>query len=119
MNKSIKTQMKAAFINQYGSHENLQVGTLDTPQINANQVLIKVAAAGVNPVDFHIRNGMLDGTDTHLLPLVLGWDLAGEVVQLGDDVNGLNLNDQVFAFSDISKQGTYSEYVAVDAELVR
>ena len=119
MNKSIKTQMKAAFINQYGSHENLQVGTLDTPQINANQVLIKVAAAAVNPVDFHIRNGMLDGTDTHQLPLVLGWDLAGEVVQLGDDVSGLNLNDQVFAFSDISKQGTYSEYVAVDAELVR
>lgn len=119
MNKSIKTQMKAAFINQYGSHENLQVSTLDTPQINADQVLIKVAAAGVNPVDFHIRNGMLDGTDTHQLPLVLGWDLAGEVVQIGNDVSGIKLSDQVFAFSDISKQGTYSEYVAVDAELVR
>ncbi|KZM44456.1 molecular chaperone GroES [Marinomonas sp. SBI22] len=111
--------MKAAFINQYGSHENLQVGTLDTPQINADQVLIKVAAAGVNPVDFHIRNGMLAGTDTHQLPLVLGWDLAGEVVQIGNDVSGINLNDQVFAFTDIGKQGTYSEYVAVDAELVR
>ncbi|WP_197477767.1 MULTISPECIES: NADP-dependent oxidoreductase [unclassified Marinomonas] len=119
MNESIKTQMKAAFINQYGSHENLQVGTLDTPQINADQVLIKVAAAGVNPVDFHIRNGMLAGTDTHQLPLVLGWDLAGEVVQIGNDVSGINLNDQVFAFTDIGKQGTYSEYVAVDAELVR
>ncbi|WP_438463665.1 NADP-dependent oxidoreductase [Marinomonas sp. PE14-40] len=119
MNKSIKTQMKAAFINQYGSHENLQVGTLDTPQINADQVLIKVAAAGVNPVDFHIRNGMLAGTGTHQLPLVLGWDLAGEVVQVGNDVSGITLNDQVFAFTDIGKQGTYSEYVAVDAELVR
>ncbi|KJZ14344.1 molecular chaperone GroES [Marinomonas sp. S3726] len=111
--------MKAAFINQYGSHENLQVGTLDTPQINADQVLIKVAAAGLNPVDFHIRNGMLAGTDTHQLPLVLGWDLAGEVAQIGNDVSGINLNDQVFAFTDIGKQGTYSEYVAVDAELVR
>ena len=113
-----KAQMKAVFIEQYGNAEKLILGELETPHIESNQVLIKVAAAGVNPVDFHIRNGMLEGTDTHQLPLVLGWDVAGEVVEMGDNVSDLKLNDQVFAFSDIGKQGTYAQYVAVDAPLV-
>lgn len=117
--QALKTnKMKAVFIKAYGSRENLILGELDKPQIKADQVLIKVASAGVNPVDFHIRNGMLAGTDTHNLPLVLGWDLAGEVVQLGNNVTEFKLGDLVFAFSDISKQGSYAEYVAVDAPLV-
>lgn len=114
----MKTKMKAAFIKHYGNAQNLIVEQLDIPQIEDNQVLIKVAAAGVNPVDFHIRNGMLDGTDTHTLPLILGWDLAGEIVQVGGKVNNFKAGDQVFAFSDIGKQGTYAEYAVVDAPLL-
>lgn len=116
--KAQSKMMKAAFINQYGNAQNLIVGELERPQIKSNQVLIKVAAAGVNPVDFHVRNGMLDGTDTHTLPLVLGWDLSGEIVQLGNDVTDFKLGDLIFAFSDIGEQGAYAQYIAVDASLV-
>lgn len=110
--------MKAAFIKQYGNAENLIVGELERPQITENQVLVRVAAAGINPVDFHIRNGMLADTDTHELPLVLGWDLAGEVTQIGKAVTDFKIGDKVFAFSDISKQGAYAQFIAVDANLV-
>ena len=110
--------MKAAFIKTYGDKEQLILGELDQPQINEDQVLVRVAAAGVNPVDFHIRNGMLKDTDTHTLPLVLGWDLAGEVVETGKNVHQFTLGDPVFAFSDIAKQGAYAQYIAVDANLV-
>jgi NADPH:quinone reductase-like Zn-dependent oxidoreductase len=118
MNSSNNNSMKAAFITQYGTKDTLILGELDKPQINDNQVLIKVAAAGVNPVDFHIRNGMLDGTDTHTLPLVLGWDLSGEIVQLGKDVIDFKQGDLIFAFSHIGEQGAYAQYIAVDASLV-
>ena len=53
------TEMKAAFINSYGSDTELTIGHLAIPQIKPDQVLIKVAAAGVNPVDFNVRNGMM------------------------------------------------------------
>ncbi len=118
MNTIKSNKMKAAFIEQYGNAQNLIIGELELPQIKDNQVLIKVAAAGVNPVDFHIRNGMLKDTDTHTLPLVLGWDISGEIAQTGKDVSGFEQGDQVFAFSDIAKQGSYAQYIAVDAELV-
>ncbi len=110
--------MKAAFITQYGNDEKITLGQLDKPNYGSTQVLIKVAAAGVNPVDFHVRNGMLQDSDTHTLPLVLGWDAAGTVAQTGEDVENLKVGDEIFVFSPISLQGTYAEYLAVDANLV-
>ncbi|NOI79534.1 NADP-dependent oxidoreductase [Vibrio tubiashii] len=110
--------MKAAFIKQYGEVSNLEVGQLEKPSIKANQVLIKVVASGVNPVDFHLRNGMMAQTDTHTLPLVLGWDCAGVVESIGAEVESFALGDKVLSFTPISGQGTNAEFVAVDADLV-
>jgi len=110
--------MKAAFIKQYGEVSNLEIGQLEKPSIKANQVLIKVVASGVNPVDFHLRNGMMAQTDTHTLPLVLGWDCAGVVESIGDEVESFALGDKVLSFTPISGQGTNAEFVAVDADLV-
>ncbi len=110
--------MKAAFITQYGNNEKITLGQLEKPSYGSTQVLIKVAAAGVNPVDFHVRNGMLQDSDTHTLPLVLGWDAAGTVAEIGEDVENLKVGDEIFVFSPISLQGTYAEYLAVDANLV-
>ena len=110
--------MKAAFITQYGNHEKITLGQLEKPSYGSTQVLIKVNAAGVNPVDFHVRNGMLQDSDTHTLPLVLGWDAAGTVAEIGEDVENLKVGDEIFVFSPISLQGTYAEYLAVDANLV-
>lgn len=110
--------MKAIYIKQYGDKEVLILGELPQPTIAPNQVLIKVAAAGVNPVDFHVRNGMFKDADMHTLPLVLGWDAAGKIDAIGNEVTHLSVGDNVYTFAPIGAQGTYAEYLAVDAEFV-
>jgi len=110
--------MKAAYIKQYGDVDNLIVGDVPKPSISSTQVLIKVKAAGVNPVDFHIRNGMLEDSGTHELPLVLGWDAAGIVSEVGQHVTDFKLGDEVYVYSPLTEQGTHAEYLAVDANVV-
>jgi len=110
--------MKAAFIRQYGDVTNLEIGQLEKPQPRSNQVLIRVAASGVNPVDFHLRNGMMAETGTHTLPLILGWDCSGVVEALGSEVESLKVGDKVLSFTPIAQQGTNAEFVTVDANLV-
>jgi NADPH:quinone reductase-like Zn-dependent oxidoreductase len=110
--------MKAAYIKQYGDVDNLIVGDVPKPSISSTQVLIKVMAAGVNPVDFHIRNGMLEDSGTHELPLVLGWDAAGIVSEVGQHVTDFKLGDEVYVYSPLTEQGTHAEYLAVDANVV-
>ena len=112
------TEMKAAFINSYGSDVELTIGAIAKPQIKPDQVLIKVAAAGVNPVDFHVRNGMMADSGSHSLPLVLGWDAAGTISACGSGVSHLHPGDEVFVFAPIDQQGCQAEYLAVDANLV-
>ena len=75
-------------------------------------------ASGVNPVDFHIRNGMLEETNTHTLPLVIGWDAAGIISEVGDQVTDLNIGDEVYVYTPLTEQGAQAEFVAVDANLV-
>jgi len=110
--------MKAAHITQYGDIETLKVGEVVKPVISSSQVLIKVKAAGVNPVDFHIRNGMLKDTDSHTLPLVLGWDASGIIAEVGESVTDLKLGDEVYVYSPLTEQGAQAEYLAVDANFV-
>jgi NADPH:quinone reductase-like Zn-dependent oxidoreductase len=110
--------MKAAYIKQYGDVDNLIVGDVPKPSISSTQVLIKVKAAGVNPVDFHIRNGMLEDSGTHELPLVLGWDAAGIVSEVGQHVTDFKLGAEVYVYSPLTEQGTHAEYLAVDANVV-
>lgn len=110
--------MKAAHINQYGNIDKLIIGEVNKPEITEEQVLIKVVAAGVNPVDFHIRNGMLEEINTHVLPLVLGWDAAGVIVEVGEQVTDLNIGDEVYVYTPLTEQGTQAEFVAVDANLI-
>ncbi|MCD8531748.1 MAG: NADP-dependent oxidoreductase, partial [Saccharospirillaceae bacterium] len=110
--------MQAIVINQYGNATSLQPAELEKPTPAAGQVLIRVAAAGLNPVDFHIRNGMLAGTDTHQLPLVLGWDASGVIETLGAGVQHWQVGDAVMVHTPISLQGTYREYIVADASLL-
>ncbi|MGF1697150.1 NADP-dependent oxidoreductase [Vibrio kyushuensis] len=110
--------MKAIYIEQYGNAEKLTFGDIAKPAINDNQVLIKVKGAGVNPVDWMVREGFLQQSGEHELPLILGWDAAGEVVECGGSVTNVNLGDNVYVYAPISGQGAYAEYIAVDADLV-
>lgn len=110
--------MKAVYIEQYGNIDKLIVGEVEKPSISATHVLIKVHAAGVNPVDFHIRNGLFEASNIHELPLVLGWDAAGIVVEVGTQVTDLNLGDEVYVHAPLTGQGAQAEYLAVNADLV-
>ncbi|WP_429083783.1 NADP-dependent oxidoreductase [Aeromonas bivalvium] len=114
----INSTMQAAYIESYGEQSPLMIGTRPIPTPAADQVLIRIAAAGVNPVDFHIRNGLIADTNVHTLPLILGWDAAGTVVAKGADVTHHELGDEVFVFAPIDQQGAYAQYLAVDANLV-
>ena len=110
--------MQAVFIEQYGTAEQLTLGERPRPEITAGQVLIKVHGAGVNPVDWMIRQGYLEDTKTHQLPLILGWDAAGVIVDRGEQVTNLDIGDQVYVYAPIAEQGAYAEYLAVDSNLV-
>ncbi|MEZ8824155.1 NADP-dependent oxidoreductase [Vibrio amylolyticus] len=110
--------MRAIYIEQYGNADTLTLGELNTPTIKSNQVLIKVKGAGVNPVDWMVREGFLASSGEHNLPLVLGWDAAGEIVEKGDGVANVSLGDEVYVYAPISGQGAYAEYLAVDSDLV-
>lgn len=107
--------MKAIKIQAYGGREQLTLENVAIPSLKANDVLVKVHAAAINPVDWKVREGMLAGMLPHQLPLTLGWDFSGEIVAKGDNVNEWDLGAHVYARPDIARDGSYAEYIAVDA----
>jgi NADPH:quinone reductase-like Zn-dependent oxidoreductase len=107
--------MKAIALTEYGDADVLRPRELPDPLVGPDQVLVRVAAAGVNPVDFKIRAGNLTGAFPHHVPLIPGWDVAGEVVAAGPAVTDFSPGDRVLAYArkDHIQNGTYAELVAV------
>ena len=114
---TVKT-MKAVVINSYGGREVLIAENVPVPEIADNEVLIRVHAAGVNPVDWKVRAGYLKEMLPYEFPLILGWDVSGTVAKAGSNVIRLNVGDEVFALADISRNGAYAEFIAVKADSV-
>ncbi|MGQ0452911.1 NADP-dependent oxidoreductase, partial [Bacillus sp. SS-TM] len=110
--------MKAIGLMQYGDKSVLQEIEMQTPLLGDNDVLIEVYAAGVNPVDWKIREGLLQDVISYDFPLVLGWDVAGVVAAIGKNVTVCKVGDEVYSRPDIERNGTYAEYVAVDEKYV-
>jgi NADPH2:quinone reductase len=107
--------MKAVVYEKFGGAEVLQVVERPEPHIGPDTVLVKVVAAGLNPVDYKVREGYLQGLlDTHL-PAVPAWDVAGVVVQPGLDTPEFQAGDEILAYArkDVVSDGTLAEYVAV------
>ncbi len=109
------TTMKAVRIHAYGGPELLHYEDVPRPQPKPDDLLIRVRAAAVNPVDWKIREGYLKGFLNHHLPLILGWDVAGEVVEVGPAATGFKVGDEVYSRPDIERDGGYAEYIAVKA----
>lgn len=110
--------MKAVQINEYGDENVLNLVDIERPAPGAEQVLIRVRAAGVNPVDWKIRDGM--GAAFGLkLPLVLGLEIAGTIEAVGENVRDFKPGDEVYSFSR-AFTGGYAEYaVANQTEIAR
>lgn len=111
--------MKAVQISEFGDRSVLELND-NVPVLmpTSKQVLIKVKSAAVNPVDWKIREGYLQSMLKHPLPLTLGWDVSGEVTDVGDEVTHLKIGDAVYSRPDIAKNGSYAEYITVDADEV-
>lgn len=107
--------MNAAFIEQYGDFSNVKTGTLDKPQAGEGEVLVKIQAAGVNPVDGAIISGMLKDAIPGEFPLIPGWDVAGVVEEVGHSVSRFSTGDEVYAYARRPKiqHGTFAEYISL------
>jgi NADPH2:quinone reductase len=106
--------MRAAYIKQTGPAESILVGELPRPVPQKTQVLVRVKAAALNPVDTYIRAGSIDMPLP--LPFVVGCDLAGTVEAVGPDAKRFKPGDRVWGSNQglLGRQGTFAEYAAVD-----
>ena len=106
--------MKAAYIEKPGPPENITFGSLPKPKPVAAQVLVKVKAVAVNPVDTYIRAGLYPMDLPK--PFIIGCDLAGVVEAVGEEVTRFRRGDRVWGSNQglMGRQGTFAEYAAVD-----
>ena len=105
--------MKAVRIHRYGGPDALVFETAPCPRPGNGEVLIRVHATAVNPVDWKIREGYLKDVLQHKLPLIIGWDLSGTVIETGPGVTRFRAGDEVFSRPDIMRDGTYAEIIVV------
>ena len=111
------TTMRAALAVNAGAA--LQVQDLPMPEVKTGQVLVKIIASGVNPLDTKISSGQ-GGHARQPLPAVLGLDLAGIVEAVGANVTAFNIGDEVYGMAGGigGNQGSLAQYIAVDADLL-
>lgn len=110
--------MKALAINEFGGRDKLQLMELPVPEIRPGEILVKVKAAGVNPVDWKMREGYLKDLFPHEFPVILGWDAAGVVEKVGNGVTRFKKGDEIFAYcrKPIVHGGAYAEYIVLEEE---
>ncbi|WP_193195418.1 NAD(P)-dependent alcohol dehydrogenase [Nostoc sp. MG11] len=109
--------MKAVVIRRYGSPEVLQYEDVEQPKIKPEQLLVKVHASSVNPIDWKIRKGMLSLLTGNKFPMILGFDLAGEVIAVGSQVTRFQPGDSIYGSTGFPG-GAYAEFAAVSENLV-
>src|SRR5918994_6540188 len=110
--------MQAIAEDEFGGLVTLM--NLPIPEIGADEVLIRVRAAGVNPFDWKVADGDLKDEKEHRFPLILGFDAAGVVERVGADVTRLFEGDEVYGYLSrpVLGMGTYAEHVGAPAAIV-
>jgi NADPH2:quinone reductase len=108
--------MKAAFINQFGPPERIVYGDLPVPEPTGSQVLVRVKAVAVNPIDTYVRAGLVKFPVP--MPYIVGCDLAGVVERCGPEARRLRPGTRVWGSNQglLGRQGTFAEFVAVDED---
>lgn len=107
--------MKAIRFHHYGNADVLRLEDAPMPMPGAGEVMVKVHATSVNPVDCAIRAGYLRAVREFPLPMTLGWDFSGTIVAVGERVTAWQPGDEVYGHPSLASGGTYAEYVAVPA----
>lgn len=109
----VPAEMRAVRLHQFGGPEVLREEKVPTPRPGDDELLVRVEAAGVNPVDFKMRDGM--GRGMLRLPFTLGYDVAGTVVDKGASVRDFDVGDSVFAYLSLQRGGGYAQYAIVQS----
>ena len=107
--------MKAITFDHYGDPEILTLTDVDEPRVGPGEVLVRVRSASVNPVDWKVVKGNLDGVLQTVFPAIPGWDVAGVVERVGFDTTEFTAGDEVMAYArkDVVQGGTFAELVTV------
>ncbi len=107
--------VKALLYDEFGGNEKFRVGDARDPLVGPDSILVAVVAAGLNPVDYKVREGYLQGLMETVFPVVPGWDVAGVVVRTGLDTPEYAVGDEVLAYArkDFVHGGTLAELVEV------
>jgi NADPH:quinone reductase-like Zn-dependent oxidoreductase len=105
--------MKAFIVDRYGGPDRMRAGVMPDPEVGENDVLVQIHAAGVNPIDFKIRNGDFKLILPQRFPLILGSEAAGVVVRVGSRVHRFKAGDEVYARPRKGRIGTFAEFIAI------
>jgi NADPH:quinone reductase-like Zn-dependent oxidoreductase len=105
--------MRAFLVQRYGRKAGLRAGEVPGPEVGASDVLVRVQAASINPLDRMIRDGEMKTILPYKVPFVLGNDLAGVVIAVGSAVTRFKVGDEVYARPDKDRIGTFAELIAV------
>lgn len=112
--------MRAVAIDEFGGRDKLRLRELPEPKVAPDCVLVRIRAAGVNPVDVKTREGLQEPRFRSHFPIVLGWDLAGVVERVGPAARGVAVGDEVIAYARKHwlEEGTYAEVASLPDSFV-
>lgn len=110
--------MKAFLLTRYGGPDATELRDIPVPEAGRGEVLIRVHAAGLNPVDYKIRDGALKAIQPIPLPVVMGCELAGVVEKVGEGADRYKPGDRVFARVAKDRLGAFAEYAVVQQDLL-
>jgi NADPH:quinone reductase-like Zn-dependent oxidoreductase len=108
-------QTQAAYYTEFGGIDKIQVGPLDLPAVGEGEVLLRVKAAGINPVDYIVREGHFQQVVPNAFPAVPGWDMAGIVEKRGHGASRFAEGDEVYGYvrRPVVQHGTFAERIVV------
>lgn len=109
----MKRTMKAAVYHEFGGPEKVQTETIELPELKEGEVLIRIKAAGVNPVDAAVREGYLKDFLPQEFPAIPGWDVAGVIEERGFSARRFSIGTEVYAYArrPTVQWGTFAEYM--------
>src|SRR6266852_4683624 len=110
--------MKAFIVDRYGKKDGVRIGEMPDPDVRENDVLVRVHAAAVNLLDSKIRSGEFKLMLPYRLPLILGNDVAGVVIQVGRRVRRFKIGDEVYARPPQDRIGSFAELIAMNEDAV-
>ncbi|MDZ7720301.1 MAG: NADP-dependent oxidoreductase [Balneolaceae bacterium] len=107
--------MKAAYIDETGTLDSIKIGDVEPPELKEGEVLVRVKAAGVNPVDAAIVQGYMEGRLPHQFPMIPGWDLSGVIEERGHGARRFDTGDEVYGYArrPTVQWGTFAEHVVI------